>query len=371
MRAGSVVDIISGSFGAGHDAAAAEIARRLDDAGVGTRCWDVVDLMPGPVGRVLRAAYLRQMRAAPGSWGRLFGGLERHPSLARRASSLVGVAASRIGELARDGLSAGFVSTHPFASQALGRLRAKGRLPVPAVTYLTDMSVHPMWVHPGVDLHLALHELPAAAATTHAATEVQVVRPAVPARFIDVDRSTPRRNSVRSALGLPAGSRLALLTGGAFGIGDLEQAATEVAATGSAIPVVLCGHNHRLRHRLRRHDRVVALGWVDDVAELLGAVDVVIQNAGGFTSLESLAARTPVVTYRCIPGHGEANAAALHSAGLVPWLRTVEDLRSGVIRASDLQVADLGSPSARLPDVTTAILDRLRPTRGISDRMSA
>lgn len=50
-----LVDIVSGSFGAGHDAAAREIALRLEARGYATRTWDIVDLMPGHLGRILRA----------------------------------------------------------------------------------------------------------------------------------------------------------------------------------------------------------------------------------------------------------------------------------------------------------------------------
>ena len=75
---------------------------------------------------------------------------------------------------------AAIVSTHPFASQALGELRAQGDLRVPVVTYLTDMSVHRAWVHPAVDVHLALHELPARQAEDLGAQLTRVVRPAVP-----------------------------------------------------------------------------------------------------------------------------------------------------------------------------------------------
>ena len=46
-----LVDIVSGSFGAGHDAAAREIARLLQARGYATRTSDVVDLMPGRLGR--------------------------------------------------------------------------------------------------------------------------------------------------------------------------------------------------------------------------------------------------------------------------------------------------------------------------------
>lgn len=331
----------------------------------------MLDLMPWSLGPVLRGVYLRQIKSAPGSWGHLLDELERHEAVANVVSSFVGAAAPRIERLAQDGSSSGFVSTHPFASQALGSLRAAGRLRVPAVTYLTDMSVHRLWVHPGVDLHLALHELPAAAAKRHAAGAVQVVQPAVPSRFSAADRSPRQRLRLRSALGLPGGARLALVTGGAYGIGDLEHAAMDVAATGVATPLVMCGHNQQLRRRLQRHDGIVALGWVDDVVGFLGGVDVVIQNAGGFTSLESLATGVPVLTYRCLPGHGEANAAVLERAGLVPWLRGVEELSASLVRAGAPQPNDLAAPSVSPPDVATAIIDLVGRERRTPDLVPA
>ena len=355
-----VVDVVSGSFGAGHDAAADEIVRRLHDLGVATRRWDVVDLMPPGLGPVLRAVYLRQMKSLPGTWGPLLGSLEHHEPAARLAGFLSSAAAPRLERLALERPSLGFVSTHPFASQALGALRARGRLPVPAVTYLTDMSVHRLWVHPGVDLHLALHTLPAGAARLHGAGEVVVVRPAVPLAFEAAHRSSLRRRVEGPGLGDPAEAPTALLVGGAYGIGELERAAHEVAATGVATPVVLCGRNERLRRRLMRRG-VLSLGWVDDVAGLLASVDVVIQNAGGFTSLEALAAGVPVVTYRCIPGHGAANAAALDSAGLVPWLLNVEELPDGLLRAVASGPRRLPTESALLPDAAAAIVDLMVP----------
>ena len=50
------------------------------------------------------------------------------------------------------------------------------------------------------------------------------------------------------------------------------------------------------------------------------------------TSLESLAAGTPTLTYRPIPGHGTTNARALDLAGLVPWVADVDELSSALVR---------------------------------------
>lgn len=194
------------------------------------------------------------------------------------------------------------ISTHPFASQALGELRARGLLDVPVVTYLTDMSVHRAWVHGSVDLHLSLHELAAGDARRAGAGAVEVVRPAVRG-CVTADRSPRRsRTAARQALGLPSHGRLVLVTGGSEGLGDLERTAHDIAAGGAGTPVVLCGRNRRLLRRLTGDGSLAAFGWFDDMPLLLAAVDCVVQNAGGMMSLEALAAGVPVVSYRCIAG---------------------------------------------------------------------
>ena len=60
-------------------------------------------------------------------------------------------------------------------------LRTQRRLRILVTTYLTDMSVHRVLVHPGVDLHLAWHELPAAQAVRLGAGTTRVVQSALPA----------------------------------------------------------------------------------------------------------------------------------------------------------------------------------------------
>ncbi len=346
------VDIVSGSFGAGHDAAAHEIAARLEAAGYATRTSDIVDLMPGRLGRTLRAGYLHQIRSLPASWSWTLRQLEHHPGAVRGVERALGAAHPGLLALAGDGPSL-IVSTHPFASQALGGLRAAGLLDVPVTTYLTDMSVHPLWVHPGVDLHLALHEIPAGEARRRGARETRVVRPAVPDVF---SGAVTAPADVRRRLGLPASDPLVLVVGGSCGVGALARTAREVASTGLAVPVVACGRNDRLQRRVVAGGYAFALGWHDDMPGLLGAVDVVVQNAGGFTSLEALRAGVPVVTYRCIAGHGETNARALDDAGLVPWVQSRRELAS--LLADLLAAGRSGRAPAQWaarPDVVGAI----------------
>jgi hypothetical protein len=89
-----------------------------------------------------------------------------------------------------------------------------------------------------------------------------------------------------------------------------------IADTGRYVPLALCGRNERLRGRLASAGRGVTLGWRDDIPHMLAGCDAVIENAGGLTCLEALAAGVPVVTFQPIPGHGRDCARAFERAGL-------------------------------------------------------
>ncbi|GAA1568137.1 galactosyldiacylglycerol synthase [Dactylosporangium maewongense] len=368
------VVVISASFGAGHDGAAAELSRRLRLDGFAVQRHDFVDLLPRRAGRLLRGMYRRQLTTLPATWGWL---------LSAVGTAGVAAAASRLTALADEATlaavgpdAAAVVSTYPLAGQVLGRLRRDGRLKAPALTYLTDLSVHPLWIAGGVDTHLALHDEAARQARRHGARDVRVVAPAVSPAF---GRTPPVTSQVRQRLrfGLPAVAPLALIVAGAWGVGAVERAAADIAATGLAVPVVACGRNDPLRHRLARTGRVVALGWIDDMAALMRTCQVVVQNAGGLSSLEALTAGVPVVTYRSVPGHGRSNAEALDVAGWVPWIRDPADLaaalrqamvtpnafRPAAIRPETVIAAAAGMPSPSPSPVPSAV----RPPSPVAD----
>jgi processive 1,2-diacylglycerol beta-glucosyltransferase len=312
---GKRVAIVSGSYGAGHDAAAAEIAQRLTGAGADVTTHDVVTLLPLSLGRLLRSAYYAQLRRAPATWGTTLSYVEPGRALHRLAVGVLGLGDERV--VGAVGGSDLVIATHPFAAQALGAARSRGLLSVPVVTYLTDPSVHPLWVHPCVDLHLAIHDL-AAEQARHWCGRTVTVQPVV---------RVGRRTGVDPLAAYETYGPRALVTGGSLGIGELEQSARDIAGTGVMTPIVACGTNDALRQRIAQLTGVVALSWRDDLPDVIAACDCVVQNAGGFTSLEALAAGTPLLTYRPIPGHGVTNAVNLEQAGQAPWPRDVAALR--------------------------------------------
>ena len=321
--------VLSASIGQGHDGAARELVRRLDRRGVAAHVVDWTDLLPAWGRRALRDLYAPSVHYAPAVFDRIFTDLE-HP---RRPASLVTRRLIRAAErpaLALAGDVDAVVTTYPLAGQTLGRLRADGRLGVPALAFLTDPAAHRLWCHPGLDEHLTVTEATATDGARYGVALRSVGALCAPRFSRPVPATT--RPRVRRELGVPDDVPVALLVSGSLGMGDVEDAVDALGRHPRAWAVVACGRNAALRARLAGRDRVVTLGWRDDVPELMAASDVLVHNAGGLSCTEALVAGLPTVTYRPIPGHGRANAAVLDAAGLAPWLHGPEELAVAIDR---------------------------------------
>ena len=177
-------------MGAGHDGAAKELRSRLVAEGHRVEVIDFLDAVAFHIGPALRWFYQVQLRLFPWSYELSY----RMSPLLRAPAVIVDTWLTRrklkraIKEFRPDTI----VSVYPLASLVLGRMRRKKTLRVPVVTYLTDFAVHSLWVHPGIDRHLAVSELSAQAATARGGKDARARGP-LGERPVPRARGRPRR----------------------------------------------------------------------------------------------------------------------------------------------------------------------------------
>lgn len=335
--------VVSASMGAGHDGAARELSKRLEAKGVRTRTVDFLDAAPW-TGRIIKAVYEFQLARAPWAYEATYRVWFVGAVLCAPLAFILGaIFGRRILRWAAECGASTVVSTYPLASVVLGRLRTRHwrRLDVPAITFVTDFAVHPLWVHRGIDLNLCVHPDSAAQAAAATGRPATAPGPLVAEAFRS---GLPQRADARLELGLPAEARVVLVVAGSWGVGELEQTFDALAACGDWFPVAVCGQNAKLRERLETRGAGMVLGWTDAMPTLMAASDVLLQNAGGLTCMEAFAVGLPVVTYRPIPGHGRQNAIDMDRSGVAVFATDVEDLSAALDRATDGsgQLARLG-----------------------------
>jgi processive 1,2-diacylglycerol beta-glucosyltransferase len=307
-------------MGSGHDEVARELTRRLAALGIPSSVIDILHCVPAALGQLIRTGYYSTATFAPWlldlSW--------RSTQSDSSGSSRLLTAASRTRLLRLIGGSRVVVSVHPFATQALGAMKASGGYAGQTVSYLTDPAPHDMWIHRDIDHHLTVTESTARAASARYGVSVRCAGPLAAARF-RAQADPGQRERLRKELGVPDDAVLALLASGANGLGQAARSARAVRAAGFR-PVVICGRNAGLRRQLTRAG-IQALGWRDDVQQLMAAADIMVHNAGGLTLTEAMVAGLPAVSFLPIAGHGVANARFLERHGMAPWARTVADLQ--------------------------------------------
>jgi processive 1,2-diacylglycerol beta-glucosyltransferase len=343
--------VISGSVGAGHDGAADELISRLAKLGIVADRRDYLDALPRVCRHVLRDGYRLSVGYTPAFFDWIFANLEHSGWIQRVALGLCRMAQRHV--LRWIGDHDIVVSTYMLASQTLGQLKEAGLLNATLVTFLTDPAVHRLWVHPAVDHHVTVTEATARMGHLVYRTPMRAVGGLVSPRFAH-QPDPAHRHRLRAELGLSPDGLVVLLATGSLGMGDVPHVVQEISSSGVAEVVVLCGRNDRLRKRLSVQPGVVALGWRDDVPELMAAADVLVHNAGGLSLTEALTAGLPAVTYRPIPGHGTANAQVLVEAGLAPWPQDAP----GLVAAIRQRAARRGDPAhvVRSPDTAAVVL---------------
>ena len=144
-------------------------------------------------------------------------------------------------------------------------------------------------------------------AVGHAVPGVDLIQPPVSRTA----SSALARERVRAELGIAPATRVVLIVGGAWGVGNLTGAARVVDVIPGYHAIVVAARNESLERHLsndRSLSSVSVAGWTERMPDLMAASDVLIQNAGGVTCLEAFSVRLPVLMFDPLPGHGEDNA---------------------------------------------------------------
>jgi processive 1,2-diacylglycerol beta-glucosyltransferase len=332
--------ILSADVGEGHAAAARALSQQIQDAPEQAEVTIIDGLAAmGPLLRpVVQDGYRVQLRFFPWTYTAVYWMLEHVLPVRMVARRLLCALGSNplsrtIEEYEPDVI----VSTYPAVTVVLGQLRRTGVVTCPTVATITDLTGLFFWAQRGIDTHLVMYgESMSSVEKIAGEGSVQLVRPLISAEFL-----CPRSPAeARGALGLPEEGRMVVVSGGGWGVGDIEGAVSEFTKVPEVTSIVcLAGRNEQLAEKLREtfaeHRQVHVYEFTDKMPDLLAAADVLVHSTGGVTCLEAMAAGTPVVSYGLPVGHARLNTRAMADLDLVRLANNTDELREHV-RASFL-----------------------------------
>ncbi|MDX6654383.1 MAG: processive 1,2-diacylglycerol beta-glucosyltransferase, partial [Solirubrobacterales bacterium] len=269
------------------------------------------------------------------------------------------------------------ISTYPGVTVVLGMLREKRRLDIPVQSAITDLAGLRYWAHPGVDRHYVTHpESIEEVERLVGPGTVEWARPPISPEFL-----MPRtRRDAREALGVAPHARMILVSGGGWGVGDLERAIELALSDGETEVVCIAGRNEdarkRLEARFANNERVRVLGFTDQMSDWMAAADAMVHATAGLTVLEAHIRGCPVISYGFSAGHLRANNAAFERFGIAEVARSDHELETtlrhvaGERRSPDSSFASLPSIASRAMSVRPRVRQepvwRLRTGRAVA-----
>lgn len=232
---------------------------------------------------------------------------------------------------------AAIVCTHITAANVAVSARMLTGLPFPILCVPTDYEAEGLWPHLHTDLFCVANEAMAETLRPRRVPDDRILItgiPASPAFSLDYDRA-----AARASFGLPEDKIVVLALAGAKlprPYVHFREALDELLPFMHTLPnmhlVIVAGADGEYERRVRREvadyglENATVLGYVNTMAELMEAADVVICKPGGLTVTECLCARAPMVLLGRAYGQEKANVRMLTGAGAAMAATTPREL---------------------------------------------
>ena len=331
--------ILTAGYGEGHNAAARGLAAALTEAGAEAEVRDLFLETYGSRQKVAQRLYIECINRAAPVWAMVYRLLDRTPLL-RWSLPAMGALKRKFADVLAERQPWAIASVYPVYGWLLDRLYPEKKPPFASHTIVTDsITVNSAWLRFRSDSWIVPNEATA-----------EVVRGTVPARLVH-------------ALGFPVPMK--------FADAKIVRTPPGAGVPGEPLRVFyMVNHGHAVAARLVRRllevpgveltvaygkdgaigreiaevaqaaGRKVELhGWTPLVPELLMRNHILIGKAGGAATQEAIAAKTPMIITKAVPGQEEGNARLIVENGCGALCETNDAIAETVALAAENNAA--------------------------------
>jgi processive 1,2-diacylglycerol beta-glucosyltransferase len=370
-----MIAIVHASVGSGHRIAAESVAAELrvliPDARI-----ELLDILS--FGSV-QVSGDSATTAFTGATAPLYNAVWGNAAIGRFSMALSGpilsLVYSRFTAWLREQKPSAIVTTHGLAANLAVRATRKGdlsRIPVAAIA--TDYGLHGFWPRRGLDLFCVADEAEREELLRRGTPEGDIRVTGIPVRpqFAEVIDAA----SARERLDFAPDRRVVLALAGATQPGPYARFKASLAVTLPAIAsvpdttvAVVTGRDDSFADELRSRvagfgtTNVRVLGYVEQMAEVMSAADVVVCKPGGLVTAECAAIGLPMVLVGPSVGQERANAKSLLAAGAAVYdddpRRLAEVVRRALAHPSKLKQMREASLALSHPRAARTVAERI------------
>ena len=334
--------IFSASTGGGHMSAANVMSDFLSEKGFESKVVDALEYISPILNKTIVEIYTYVASKRPKLWKLMY-----EQSNKRTLNNLILLTNSLISRkllpLINDFKPDVIITTHPFTTEMISRLKSKCKINAPLVCVMTDYAPHRTWLSSNVDCYIVANNDMVPAMVNMGVNEDKIYPYGIP---VDEDFFTCNdKSKTLKEIGFSDKIPTILVMAGSGGFADMEKIYRELQESDVDFQIiVITGKNKKMydrmieisgnsseksrrrfskrflfmrklrnRNSIKNVKNTKVIYFTSEVDKYMKISDLIITKPGGLTVSEALACNLPMALFNAIPGQEEENANFLVS----------------------------------------------------------
>jgi processive 1,2-diacylglycerol beta-glucosyltransferase len=265
--------------------------------------------------KVINRLYMGVIKMTPQIWQYLYD----NPKIAKRLERIKGLIhkfnSPKLKNLFDKVKPDIVICTQAFPCGMVADFKANYGFALKLVAVLTDYIPHAYWVYDQVDYYITPSEEVSQQLIKKGVEPNKIKSFGIP--FDPKFNNGFSRDAILEKLGLKDSVPIVLIMGGGQGLGPIKTIVKSLEKVKRDIQeIIVSGTNKKLYKWLCKKTRkykkkIMALGYTDNIHELMSVADLIITKPGGITTAEALTKKLAMIIIRPIPGQEASNTAYL------------------------------------------------------------
>ncbi|WP_297712787.1 glycosyltransferase [Clostridium sp.] len=329
--------ILSASTGGGHMRASKAIEGYMTQKNkdINVKIVDSLLYISPILNKTVTGGYVYLATKTPKLYGKLYDLTNKEHKLANFVTRLNNIFANKLLPLIDEFKPDIIITTHPFPTEMVSRLKSKKEINIPLICIMTDYAPHKAWINDKVDAYIVANDDMVAKMISEGVDSRCIYPYGIPVDEVFFEEK--EKQLVIEELGLDKNLPTVLMMAGSFGVSNVFDVYENIIDIDLNFQIILVtGRNQKLYNQFEEvigssPKKTKLIYFTDEINNFMQASDIIITKPGGLTVTEALACNIPMAVFDAIPGQEEENAEFLLKHNMAVRISDGNSCRAAIV----------------------------------------
>ena len=330
--------ILSASTGGGHMRASKAIESYMikQDKDINVKIVDSLLYISPILNKTITSGYVYLATKTPKLYGKLYDLSNKDRKFSNFVTRINNIFANKLLPLIDDFKPDVIITTHPFPTEMVSRLKLKNEINIPLICIMTDYAPHKAWLSEKVDAYIVANDDMVAKMVAQGVSEEHIYPYGIPVDEVFFEEE--EKQLVLEELNLDKNLPTILMMAGSFGVANVFDIYANIIHIDLDFQIILVtGKNKKLYNQFEEvvgnsPKNTKLIYFTNEINKFMQASDIIITKPGGLTVTEALACNIPMAIFDAIPGQEEENAEFLIKHNMAVRISDGNSCREAIVR---------------------------------------